>query len=181
VGTLDSYYESNMAFLTENPPLNLSDPEWVIHTQSADRPPVRFEPGARIGRNLIANGCRVAGEVVRSVLFPGVTVATGAVVHDSIVMQDAIIGRGAVVDRAILDKNVRVGDGACVGSGGETIPNRACPDHLASGLTVVGKSASLPDGITLGRNVRIGAHVTRDDFTSDVPSGGVVDGPESMH
>jgi glucose-1-phosphate adenylyltransferase len=68
-----------------------------------------------------------------------------------------------------------------VGDGGETIPNRACPDHLSSGLTVVGKSAALPEGITIGRNVRIGAHVTRDDFTADVPSGGVVDGPESMH
>jgi glucose-1-phosphate adenylyltransferase len=181
VGTLDSYYESNMAFLTENPPLNLSDPEWVIHTQSADRPPVRFEPGARIGRSLIANGCRVAGEVVRSVLFPGVTVAPGAVVHDSIVMHDTLVGRGAVVDRVILDKNVRVGEGARLGDGGETIPNRACPDHLSSGLTVVGKSAALPEGVTVGRNVRIGAHVTPGDFTGDVPSGGVVDGPESMH
>ncbi len=181
VGTLDSYYESNMAFLSENPPLNLSDPEWVIHTQSADRPPVRFEPGARVGRNLIANGCRIAGEVVRSVLFPGVTVAAGAVVHDSIIMHDTIVGRDAVIDRAILDKNVRVGDGVQVGVGGETIPNRACPDHLSSGLTLVGKSAILPEGLTIGRNVRIGAHVTREDFANDVPSGGVVDGPESMH
>jgi glucose-1-phosphate adenylyltransferase len=181
VGTLDSYYESNMAFLSENPPLNLNDPEWVIHTQSADRPPVRFEPGARIGRSLIANGCRVAGEVVRSVLFPGVTVAPGAVVHDSIVMHDTVVGRGSVLDRAILDKNVRIGDGVRVGVGGETIPNRACPDHLSSGLTLVGKSAVLPEGLSVGRNVRIGAHVTRDDFTADVPSGGVVDGPGSMH
>ncbi len=181
VGTLDSYYESNMAFLSENPPLNLSDPEWVIHTQSADRPPVRFDHGARIGRSLIANGCRIGGEVVRSVLFPGVTVAPGAVVHDSIVMHDTLIGRGSMLDRVIIDKGVRIGDGVRLGVGGETIANRACPDHLSSGLTLVGKSTVLPEGLTIGRNVRIGAHVSREDFTADVPSGGVVDGPESMH
>ena len=61
VGTLDSYYESNLAFLSERPPLDLGNPDWVIHTQSADRPPVRFESGGNIRRSLIANGCRVAG------------------------------------------------------------------------------------------------------------------------
>jgi len=50
-----------------------------------------------------------------------------------------------------------------------------------SGLTLVGKGAQIPEGITIGRNARIGAFVTEVDFTGDVPSGGVVDGPESMH
>ena len=31
------------------------------------------------------------------------------------------------------------------------------------------------------RNARIGASVIEQDFTAPVPSGGVVDGPESMH
>ena len=47
VGTLDSYYDANLAFLSDTPPLELDDPEWVVHTQSADRPPVRFEHGAQ--------------------------------------------------------------------------------------------------------------------------------------
>jgi glucose-1-phosphate adenylyltransferase len=48
VGTLDSYYECSLEFLSGRPPLDLHDPSWVIHTQSADRPPVRVEHGARI-------------------------------------------------------------------------------------------------------------------------------------
>src|SRR5439155_919666 len=162
------------------PPLDLSNPEWVIHTQSADRPPVQFVSGARVERSLIANGCSVAGRVSRSVLFPGVVVPEGAVVRDSIVMHDTVIGRDVVIDRAIVAKQVRLGDGAVVGRGDESVPNRSCPDHLGSGLTVVGKGAQLPEGISIGRNVRIGAIVTEPDFTDDVPSGGVVDGPESM-
>src|SRR5204863_4820385 len=112
VGTLESYYDSNMDFLSDRPPIDLNDPDWVIHTQSADRPPVRFERGGNVERSLVANGCAVKGTVVRSVLFPGVTVAPGASVRDSIVMHDTYVGRGAVVDRAILDKHVVVGDRA---------------------------------------------------------------------
>jgi len=113
------------ALLTDRPPIDLADPDWVIHTQSADRPPVRFEPGCRVAGSMVANGCTIGGEVVRSVLFPGVIVPRGAVVRDSIVMGDSIIQRGAVVDRAILDKLVEVGEGARVGDGDDSTPNVA--------------------------------------------------------
>jgi glucose-1-phosphate adenylyltransferase len=181
VGTLDSYYQSNLDFLSDRPPMDLNDPSWVIHTQSADRPPVRFEAGGRADRSLIANGCRVAGEVTRSVLFPGVTVERGAVVRESIVMNDTQVRRGAHLDRAILDKEVMVGEGARVGHGDERVPNVACPEHLASGLVVVGKGARIPAGLTVGRNARIGALVTESGFAADVPAGGVVHGPEPEH
>ena len=181
VGTLDSYYEANRAFLSDTPPLSLGDSDWIIHTQSADRPPVRLETGARVTRSLVANGSRIAGTVERSILFPGVTVEHGAVVRDSIVMHDTIVRREASLDRAIVDKEVLVGARAVIGHGERQIPNRACPEHLSSGLTVVGKGAELPEGITIGRNARIGASVRAADFAGDVPAGGVVDGPGSMH
>jgi glucose-1-phosphate adenylyltransferase len=181
VGTLDSYYEANLAFLTDGPPLDLADSDWVIHTQSADRPPVRIERGGLAEKSLVANGCRVAGEVVRSVLFPGVSVARGARVSDSIVMHDSVIGRGAALDRAIVDKQVHVAEGAKVGWGEANVPNRACPQHLSSGIALIGKGAQLPTGVRIGRNARIGARVTELDFDGDVPSGGVVNGPDAMH
>jgi glucose-1-phosphate adenylyltransferase len=181
VGTLDSYYEANLAFLGEHPPLDLGNPDWVVHTQSADRPPVQFQATARVERSLVANGCEIAGHVVRSVLFPGVVVPRGAVVRDSIVMHDTVVGRDAIVDRAIVDKQVRIGAGVILGHGEPSVPNRACPEHLSSGLTVVGKGASLPAGLRVGRNARIGAFVGDAAFTENVPAGGVIDGPESMH
>ena len=181
VGTLDSYYTSNMAFLGDQPPLDLVHAEGVVHTQSADRPPVRCEHGASVERSLIANGCHIAGRVERSVLSPGVRVASGAVVRDSIVMHDSVISTGAVLDRVILDKNVRVGESVQLGAGPSNVPNRSCPEHLASGLSLVGVGAALPAGLTVGRNARIGAHVTESAFTTDVPPGGVVNGPESIH
>jgi len=103
------------------------------------------------------------------------------VVRDSIVMHDTIVGANATLDHAIVDKEVRVGRGARIGNGEDMAPNRACPEHLSSGLVVVGKRARLPEGLSVGRNARIGASVVEEDFTAPVPAGGVVDGPESMH
>jgi glucose-1-phosphate adenylyltransferase len=74
-----------------------------------------------------------------------------------------------------------VGRGAKVGTGDDMTPNSACPEHLSSGLVVVGKQARIPAGLVVGRNARIGAAVAAEDFTAQVPAGGVVDGPESMH
>jgi glucose-1-phosphate adenylyltransferase len=181
VGTLDSYFQANMDLLADDPPMELNDPGWVIHTQSADRPPVRFEHGCNVERSFVANGCRVAGHVERSILFPGVTVAAGAVVRDSIVMHDARIGPEAALDRAILDRDVQVGAGTRIGAGEACAPNAACPEHLASGLTIVGKGARLPGGLTIGRNARIGPEVGEQALTRDVPGGGVVRGPTGEH
>ena len=181
VGTLDSYFQSNMDLLADDPHMELNDPGWVVHTQSADRPPVRFEHGCRVERSFVANGCRVAGEVVRSMLFPGVTVAPGAVVRDTIIMADTHVGPHAQLDHAILDREVEVGEGARIGHGEERPPNRACPENLASGLTIVGKGARLPAGLTVGRNVRIGPEVDEEALASDVPAGGVVRGPTAEH
>ncbi|HKQ58460.1 MAG TPA: sugar phosphate nucleotidyltransferase [Candidatus Eisenbacteria bacterium] len=181
VGAIDSYYDSNMNLLSDAPPLDLNDPTWLIHTQSAVRPPVRFESGGMAERSLIANGCRISGKVSRSILFPGVVVAPGAEVHDSIIMNDTLVLRGAKVDRAIIDKEVVVGSGARIGFGDDNTPNQACPDHLSAGLLVTGKCARIPEGVTVGRNARIGAHVEEGDFTGDVPAGGVIRGPDPEH
>jgi glucose-1-phosphate adenylyltransferase len=181
VGTLDSYYQTNMDLLSDRPPLDLSDPSWLVHTQSADRPPVRVEWGGSVERSMIANGCRIAGKVIRSVLFPGVVVAPGATVTDSIVMNDTLVLRNVTLDRAVVDKEVVIGEGARVGWGDENTPNQACPEHLSSGLLVVGKGARIPGGITVGRNARIGALVAEREFAADVPAGGVVKGPEPEH
>jgi glucose-1-phosphate adenylyltransferase len=181
VGTLDSYYHANMDLIADDPQMELNDPGWVMHTTSADRPPVRFEHGCRVERSIVANGCQVAGEVTGSVLFPGVSVAAGAVIRNSIVMQDSLIGRDARLDCAILDKEVVVGSGARIGDGDDSTPNTVCPEHLSSGLTIVGRATRLPAGLTVGRNVRIGHEVAEKDFTGDLTAGAVVRGPTPEH
>jgi glucose-1-phosphate adenylyltransferase len=177
VGTIQSYWEANMALLDDRPELDLYDKEWVIHTRSEERAPAKVGSTAQIHRSLISHGCVIDGTVVNSVLSPGVRIDVGAVVRDSIVMFDSVIRAGAVVDRAILDKEVVVGQGAIVGEGPyDGPPNRQEPGRLNTGITVVGKQSIVPRGARLGRNVRVGGGVKSSDYaTRVVRAGGSVD------
>ena len=176
VGTIQSYWEANLALLADAPELDLYDRDWLIHTRSEERAPAKIGATAQIHRSLVSHGCVVNGTVVNSILSPGVRVDVGAVVRDSIVMFDTVIRTGAVVDRAIIDKEVVVGAGAVVGEGPDGPPNRKEPDRLNTGITVVGKRSVIPRGARLGRNVKVGGEVRPADWTRKViPSGGTVE------
>ena len=173
VGTIQSYWEANMALLEDDPGLDLYDKDWVIHTRSEERAPAKVGPTAQVHRSLISHGCVIAGTVVNSVLSPGVHVEMGAVVRDSIVMFDSVIRSGAVVDRAILDKEVIIGAGAIVGDGPhDDRPNKQEPNRLNTGITVVGKRAVVPRGGRIGRNVKVAAAVRVSDFSGRVVRSG---------
>jgi glucose-1-phosphate adenylyltransferase len=164
VGTVQAYWEANMSLLAENPALDLYDREWVVHTRSEERAPSKIGAKAQVNGNLLSNGCRVDGIVERSVLSPGVYVAEGAIVRDSVILNDTIIHAGAVVDRSIIDKNVVIGAGAHVGDGDDNTPNRAMPEQINTGISLVGKGSVVPEGYLLGRNVVIHAHTGEDAY-----------------
>jgi glucose-1-phosphate adenylyltransferase len=176
VGTVQAYYEANMALLVETPALDLYDPEWVIHTRSEERPAAMVGADARVEGNLLCDGCQVYGQVTRSVIGPGVIIAPGAVVRDSILMTGTVVEAGAIVDRSVLDKDVVIGANARLGSGEDNTPNQAAPERLNSGLTVAGRRARIPAEAVVGRNVVIAPRATEAMFGADkkVPSGKTV-------
>jgi glucose-1-phosphate adenylyltransferase len=164
VGNIQAYWEANMSLLAENPALDLYDREWVVHTRSGERAPSKIGPKAQVNGNLLANGCRVDGLVERSVLSPGVYVAEGAIVRDSVILNDTIIESGAVVDRSIIDKDVHVGPGARVGDGDDNTPNRSMPEEINTGISLVGKGSVVPEGYSLGRNVVVHSHTGEEAY-----------------
>ncbi|MGB0387614.1 MAG: glucose-1-phosphate adenylyltransferase [Ardenticatenaceae bacterium] len=178
VGTLEAYWHTSMALLDPDSPLGLYNLDWTIHTPSLNRPPVKMGPQARVEQSMICNGSIVRGQVVRSVLSPGVYISPGAVVRESVVMNDTWIGPGAVLDRVIVDKEVIIGAGAHVGWGEDfDTPNQKLPNKMSTGITVVGKSAHIPPNIKIGRNVLINSNVDEDafaPFTDIVESGQTV-------
>jgi glucose-1-phosphate adenylyltransferase len=164
VGTVESYWATNLDLLGDDPGIELNDLGWLIYTKSEDRPPARIGANASVSRSMISHGCVIEGIVEHSVLSPGVRVAHGAEVRDSIVMFDAIVDEGAVLDRAIVDKEAHIGGGARVGTGEDLTPNRAEPERLTGGITLVGKRARVPRGVAIGRNCRIDPGVIERDF-----------------
>jgi glucose-1-phosphate adenylyltransferase len=176
VGTVQSYWETSLALTDPNQdPLKLHDPDWIIHTRSEERPPVKLGPQAQVVNSLVSNGCVIRGRVERSVLSPGVYVSPGALVRESVIINDTWIGPGAIVDRAIVDENAVIGAGAHVGYGDDVTPNRQMPDKINTGITVVGAGSQVPGGARVGRNVLIHCDRLESDFPGpEIPSGETV-------
>lgn len=110
VGTVASLWEANMDLLSDNPPLNLNDPNWRIFTRNPNQPAQYVAPGAKVSGCIINEGCIVHGEVKHSVLFYGVEVGEGSVITDSVIMPKVKIGKNVRIHKAIISENTVIDD-----------------------------------------------------------------------
>lgn len=175
VGTVDAYWQANMDLIVDLPDLNLYNPENEIRTVAQGFPPVKLGPNAQISRALICNGAIINGTVIESIISPRVFIEEDAVVRNSIVFEDVTIGRGSIIEKSIIDKQVWVSRGCHVGLGHDYTPNKEEPDHLNTGITLVGKGTRIPSDVMIGRNCKIEPWVEASDFASKtLPSGETV-------
>jgi glucose-1-phosphate adenylyltransferase len=175
VGTVHSYWQANMEALEPDSGLDLG--AWDVRTNvrsglSVTHRPVRIMPNGSVKDSLVSKGCVIEGEVHHSILSRGVIVREGAHVSNSVILDGCVVGEGATIENVVMDKRVIVGPKAQVGVG-ELRPNASFPELLDSGLTVVGKEARLPAGLTVGRNCFIRGRAGEAAFprTRKVPSG----------
>ncbi|HLM04002.1 MAG TPA: sugar phosphate nucleotidyltransferase [Blastococcus sp.] len=132
VGTVPAYWAAHRDFLSAEPPIDLDDPAWPVHTRGGRHSAARILPGAVVDGSLVSGGTRVGGGVCGSVLSPGVVVEEGATVVDSVLLPGVRVRSGATVRRAVLDDRVEVGAGARVGGDGD--------------ITLVGRATRVTDG-----------------------------------
>jgi glucose-1-phosphate adenylyltransferase len=143
VGTLDAYYQANMALLEPVPPLDLYQEDWTIRTYQGQHPPARTVPGESGNEGVFVNSILGSGTVIagggvnRSILFSRVRVADEAIVEDAILFDDVVVGSGAQVKNCIVDKGVVIPDGESVGVDAHRDGQRF--DLSANGIVVIRK------------------------------------------
>ena len=145
VGTVDAFYEAHQDLISVTPVFNLYNEQWPVFAGSRNSvPPAKFVYGhhERLGHavdSIVSPGVIVSGgEVISSVLSPGVRVNSWSSVRESVLMDGVNVGRNTVVNRTILDKYVRVEEGARVGIDPEHDRERGFT-VTDSGITVVAK------------------------------------------
>ena len=145
VGTLDAFYEAHLDLISVDPVFNLYNHEWPILTGHDPLPPAKFvfQEDGRKGEALDSMVCAgvvvSGGSVRRSVLSPGVRVHSYSEVEGSILMHGVDVGRHAIVRNAIVDKNVRIAEGARVGVDLDHDRERFVVSE--NGIVVIGKNA----------------------------------------
>ena len=171
VGTIQSYWESNMDLIRTLPEFDLYEDFWKIYTNSDHQPSQYTAADAKVEESLLSDGCEVYGEVYSSILGPGVIVEKGAVVKDSIIMAGTVIGEGSLVDKCVIDEKCKIGKNVQMGVG-EDVPNELKPAIYNTGITVMGMNSIVPDGVVMGKNCVIsGATVAADYPDGKLASG----------
>ncbi|MCL2840949.1 MAG: glucose-1-phosphate adenylyltransferase [Defluviitaleaceae bacterium] len=163
VGTIDSYWMANMDLIQTLPEFNLYEDFDKIYTDSANQPPMYTGLNAEIEGSLVSEGSEIIGKVYNSVLGTNVIVEEGAIVRDSIIMEECYIGKGTVIERCIIDKHTTIGENAKIGDG-ENIKNIHKPDLYDTGITVIGEFSIIPDNVTIGKNCVIFARTEPRDY-----------------
>jgi len=159
IGTIRSFYETNLELTVSDPPFNFYDPKSPIYTHA------RFLPGSIVEDSqlkdvLIAEGCRVRkAEITHSIVGIRSQIAEGTVIKDSILMGADYytdekpagnlpigIGRNCHIESAILDKNVRIGEGVII----HPFPRDRDIDSdlyfVRDGIVVIAKDTEIPAG-----------------------------------
>ncbi len=129
VGTIPSYYYTQMDLLKSDPEFKLYDTRMHIMSNLNEHPATYVGDEGRVEHSMVCNGCEIHGTVVNSILSPGVTVEKGAVVKDCILLPDSVVGEGATAERTILDERAVIAAGAVFGGAGK--------------ITVVGANATM--------------------------------------
>ena len=115
VGTIESLWEANMDLINPSVPFELKDTEFKIYSRNYAKPPSYIAASSKVGHSLIAEGCKVKGEVENSIIFTGCQIEEGAVVKNSVIMPNARICSGAVVEYAIIGEEAVIQKDAVVG------------------------------------------------------------------
>ena len=165
IGTIRSFYETNLLLATPESPFNFYDPIQPIYTHA------RFLPGsvidgATLTNVLLAEGCQIRkAKISNSVIGLRSQIADGVRMDKSIIMgsdyydtpEDKLpsniplgIGANCQIEGAIIDKNARVGEGVVI----KPFPRGTEMDMgywvVQDGIIVIPKSTVLHPGTYIG-------------------------------
>ena len=121
VESMESYFKVNMELLNPENCDDLFNGERPVYTKVRDDMPAIYGLGSDVKNSLIADGCIIEGTVENSILFRGVRVEKGAVVKNSIVMQDVFVAQNASLNCVVADKSVVITPNKTL-SGAENYP-----------------------------------------------------------
>jgi glucose-1-phosphate adenylyltransferase len=166
IGTIRSFYDTNLELTKSSPPFSFFSPEKPIYTRPRFLPPAKIID-AEIKNSLISDGCYIGkSEVINTLVGLRAQISDGATIKDTIIMgadyydsEEKLkegsgvplgIGEGSNIKNAILDKNVRIGKNVTIKPfpQGTEIDNADCV--VRDGIVVIPKRAILPDGTKIG-------------------------------
>ena len=172
IGTIRSFYETNLALTHDNPPFNFHDPRHPIYTVTSTMPTAKIF-NTRLDHVLIARGTRIKAESIENSIIGVLSyIDTGSVIKNSILMGAEMdkyrneaevnpdkegvligIGKNCHIENAIIDKNARIGNGVIIKPfpAGTNLDDPAPVKryYVRDGIVVIPKNATIEPGTVI--------------------------------
>ncbi|MFP4509444.1 MAG: glucose-1-phosphate adenylyltransferase [Spirochaetaceae bacterium] len=169
IGTIRSFYETNLNLARINPDFNFYDERMPIYTHRRDLPATKFN-SCRISQSLTGDGSVLTNSTVENSIIGIRTYVENGAYLDGVVcmgadlyetmnqraenreagIPDIGIGANAHIRGAIIDKNARIGESASVGFQYESYPDGDFQHHyVRDGIIIIPKGAVVPPGTVI--------------------------------
>ena len=106
--TFDDFCKYSMDLLSYEVRKELFKEDWPIYTTTHNTPPAQYGPDAKVANCFIANGSRIKGTVINSVISRDVIIEEGAVVKNCILFSGTKVGKNTKLEYVVADKNVKI-------------------------------------------------------------------------
>ncbi len=164
IGTIRTFYETNLVLARPDPPFNFFDPSKPIYSHP------RFLPGSvltdvQLKDVLLSEGCRIKNANIensviglRSVICGGVTIKNSVLMGNDYYERDwksegkhlpLQIGENCSIEGAIIDKNARLGANVIVRSFPKGVDLEGPGWMVRDGIVVIPKNAEILPGTTI--------------------------------
>ncbi len=170
IGTVDAFFEANIALAQPDGPFQLYAPRWPFYTRTRSLPPSRII-GSEIRDSLVAEGAFITdSRVVDSVVGVRSVIRSGTFLRQVVLLGEDFyegeqylmdagrdhyreppigIGRECTIERAIIDKNVRIGDGVVIRDKSGIKEFQGEHHWVRDGVTVIPKGTVIPSHTTV--------------------------------
>ncbi|MEM6449115.1 MAG: glucose-1-phosphate adenylyltransferase [Cyanobacteria bacterium P01_D01_bin.105] len=168
IGTIEAFYDSNIALTKQpDPEFSFYEKDAPIYTRSRYLPPSKLED-CKITESIISEGCILKNcRVHKSVVGLRQRIEADCEIDSALLMGSDFyeeqaesqersgdqqvpvgIGKGSVIRRAIIDKNARIGRNVKIINKDNVEESERESDgyYIRSGIVVVLKNATIPDG-----------------------------------
>jgi glucose-1-phosphate adenylyltransferase len=165
IGTIESFYQANIALTRPNPPFDLYAPTQSIYSCRYDVPPAKIF-GTKVTQAIICEGSIVeATEVTNSILGPRTVVKDGCIIQDSYIIGNDFyeapqkgsqklpshfgIGSNTIIKRSIVDKHSQIGKNVQLINKKNLINYDGDNIFIRDGIIIVPSGTTIPDGFIL--------------------------------